>query len=198
MSENVNGLGPHDEGGGEDPELAGLLRAATPQSPDFRRNCAQAAHTAKALLRMRRISQRMSPPLMGVSPYLRGLAAAAAVELAAVLAWAGLTPERLNGPADRSFGAAWARLALALRLGPREAQLHLRLTFADEMRLELWPSLGVELRSERGGADVLARCESFLDSESKTWNEDVRGRLQASEAALWAAYRQAAGGDDLA
>jgi hypothetical protein len=194
MSEDFNDHGPNDEREA-DPQLAGLLRAASPEPPNFLAKCQGAAHTAMALLQMRRISQRMSPPFMGVSAYLRGLAAAASVDLSSVLVWAGLSPARLDEPADQSFGTAWARLALALRLSAREAQLHLRLTFADEVHLELWPSLGAELRSEQGGADALARCESFLDSAAKTWSEDVRGRLRASESAFWAAYRKAAAQD---
>jgi hypothetical protein len=138
---------------------------------------------------MRRISQRMSPPLLGVPAYLRSLAAAAGVGLGPVLHWAGIDLAR---PSDRSFGVAWGRLALVFRLPIREALLHLRLTFADEVGQDLTPGLMMALRSGSGAVSLLDQFEASLSAAVQTWDTEMQARLQASEGELLAAYRRAA------
>jgi hypothetical protein len=188
--------GPEREPQDEAPPswLASLLRTAGPEPADFRPACRQAGGTALALTGMRRVSQRMNTPLVGVPAYLRSLAGAAGAALEPVLRWAGLD---LGHAADRRFGGAWGRLAVAFGLTAREALLHLRLTFADEARQELGARLLIAMRSQHGPADLLDRCERLLDETVPAWDESVRGRLRDSETELLAVYRQAVRAGDV-
>ncbi len=166
--------------------LMDALRGTSEPSAGFRAECKRSAEVALALLRLRPVSRRLGPACLAVPAYLRGLAAAACVPLAPILAWAGLSTE---GPADAGFAAAWARLAHALDLELRQALWHLRLTFADEVGLEMLPG-AVRSRAVSGNpAGTIAASEEFLARESAQWDPEVLARLRACEHAVREGYR---------
>jgi hypothetical protein len=167
--------------------LPPLLRATEPVPESFQAECLRAAEVAFTLARMRQASETFPAAPMAVPAFLKGLAAVAKRPLEPVLLWAGLRPDEPAGPA---FAAAWVLIARGLRLGLREALVRLRLTFADEVGLELAPALA-RARGAAGGPADLIEYESYLDREVAHWAPDVLARLGAGEQAVREAYRQA-------
>jgi hypothetical protein len=176
------------------PWVLELLRTSRPEATTFSHDCREAGATALALARARQSSQHVHAPLLGVAALVRCLAEASGASLKRILDWARLDLDRT---ADRAFGNAWGRLAGVLGLDRREALLHLRLTFAEEVNQQLEPlMLNARSTRRRRGTDLVSECEQFLEEASSSWDVAVRRRLQESEAALWEGYEETAGTRD--
>jgi hypothetical protein len=175
--------------------LVRALRESVSPSDGFLAACERASATGLVLARLQRVSRRMELSLLAAPEYLRSLAAVACVPLEGIVAWAGIPADfRL----DQAFAKGWGRLARALGLELREALLRLRLTFADEVGLELVP---VRARAATVASDPnasnLSEVETFLAREALRWDSEVLDQMRSCERAVCDSYQTGLGGQDV-
>jgi hypothetical protein len=159
-----------------------------PGDKDFQKRCREAAFLAMSLSSLRKEKDRIGFVPLSLAAYLQGLFRVADVALQPILAWIGI--EKLSD-LNSAQVARLARLARDIGIELREALIHLRIGFAEQLDGTPMPLLVARQRSSAGAKrSSLEECETVLGEIELEYDLESLRVLRRTEFEFRSAYKE--------
>lgn len=156
----------------------------------FQTRCREAAAVALNLAQLRRERERIGFVPLSLNAYIQGLVKITNVSLTPILKWLGLEELTQIGS---SSALGLARLSHGLGIQLREALIHLRIGFAEQIDGAPMPLLIARHRSETGGRSSLEECESVLSKVESGYDLYRLKELRRAEFEFRSRYKERIG-----
>ena len=156
----------------------------------FRDRCREAAAFALSMGQLRTERHRIGFVPLSLNAYIQGLVKMTNVSLEPILKWLGVEELSQLGSAPV---AGLARLARGVGIELREALIHLRIGFAEEVDGAPMSLLVARQRSTSGGRSTLEECESVLNEMESTYNLESLKELRRAEFEFRSRYKERTG-----
>lgn len=156
----------------------------------FQNRCREAAGVAYSLAQLRRERERIGFVPLSLNAYIQGLVKMTDVSLTPIRKWLGLDELTQIG-ASSALGLA--RLAQGLGIQLREALIHLRIGFAEQIDGAPMPLLIARHRSITGGRNSLEECERVLTKVESGYDLDRLKELRRAEFEFRSRYKERIG-----
>jgi len=154
--------------------------------PTFQERAGQAAATALSISRLHRERARRGFAALPVDRYLGWLAGVANVDMAPVLAWAGLTSGEFSE--DESWLAGAARLGRALGIEFRQLLLHLRISLAERSQSGPVAPLFANRAPHDAGRPLIDEYEDAVREVEQRYGPQQRECRERMEGVVRAVY----------
>ena len=158
--------------------------------PQFQNRCREAAAVALSLAQLRRERERVGFVPLSLNAYIQGLVKMTNVSLTPIMQWLGLEELTQIGS---SSALGLARLAQGLGIQLREALIHLRIGFAEQLDGAPMPLLIARHRSTTGSRTSLEECESVLTRVESGYDLDSLKELRRAEFEFRSRYKERIG-----
>jgi hypothetical protein len=156
-------------------------------SKELRDKYREAASIALSLVQLRNEKERVGFVPLSLAAYVQGLVKVANVSLTPILKWLGINDlSQLGAESARGF----ARFAQAIGVDLREALVHLRIGFAEQIDAAPMPLLVARQRSTGSRRSHLEECETVLGEIESEYELDCLRELRRTEFEFRAAYKE--------
>lgn len=180
------------------PWLVNLLRLARestfldppdeePIPPDLLGRYREAADVAFSLAKLRKERENIGFVPLSIADYVQGLVKVANVSLGPILVWLGIEDLSQLGPTSAK---AFAKLTRGLGIRMREALVHLRIGFAEQIDSAPMPLLVARHRSAGTFRSQMEECEAVLSEIESEYDLDCLRELRSTEFEVRAAYKE--------
>ena len=159
-------------------------------APEFQNRCREAVAVALSLGQLRRERERIGFVPLSLSAYIQGLVKVTNISLSPIMKWLGLEELSQIG-ADSAVGLA--RLAQSLGIQLREALIHLRIGFAEQIDGAPMPLLIARHRSAGSGRNSFEECESVLTKIESGYDLESFKELRRAEFEFRSRYKESIG-----
>jgi hypothetical protein len=147
----------------------------------------EAAYIALSMMKLRKERERVGFVPLSLAAYVQGLVKVAKVPLTPILAWLGIDDlSQLGSGSARGF----ALLAQGIGVGLREALIHLRIGFAEQIDAAPMPLLVARQRSTGARRSHLEECEAVLGDIESEYELGCLRELRRTEFEFRAAYKE--------
>src|SRR5918912_546919 len=164
-----------------------------PVSAELHEKFREAASIALNLGKLRKERERVGFVPLSLAAYVQGLVKVAKVPLAPILSWLGIDDlSQFSSASARGF----ARLAQGIGVELREALIHLRIGFAEQIDAAPMPLLVARQRSTGARRSHLEECEAVLGDIESEYELDALRQLRRTEFEFRAAYKEQESGND--
>jgi hypothetical protein len=153
----------------------------------FKRRCREGANLALSLSSLRKERERVGFVPLGLAAYLQGLSKVADVSVGPILSWIGIDDlSRLSSASSVSL----ARLARAIGIELRQALIHLRIGFAEQIDGAPMALLVARQRSTSLTRNSLEECEAVLGELELDYDLESVNLLRRAEFEFRSAYKE--------
>lgn len=156
----------------------------------FRDRCREAAAFALSMGQLRAERHRIGFVPLSLSAYIQGLVKMTNVSLEPILKWLGVEELSQLGSAS---AVRLARLARGIGIELREALIHLRIGFAEDVDGAPMSLLVARQRSTAGGRSTLEECESVLNDVESAYDIESLKELRRAEFEFRSRYKERTG-----